>query len=158
MRRALTCVRPSSVLFYPRPLFYIVPISNSNITPSSRRIPHTLTTTMATTSTLPPVQGRITTKLQAALAPSHLEVINESHKHKVPPGSESHFKVVIVSEKFSDKSLLDRHRMVNDLLKEELATLIHALSIQAKTPKQWEESKVVADTPGCSRPANVPMK
>jgi hypothetical protein len=48
--------------------------------------------------------------------------------------------------------------MVNDLLKEELTNNIHALSIQAKTPKQWEESKVVADTPGCIRPAHVPMK
>jgi hypothetical protein len=48
--------------------------------------------------------------------------------------------------------------MVNEILKEELATAIHALSIQAKTSKQWEESKVVADTPGCIRPAHVPMK
>ena len=49
--------------------------------------------------------------------------------------------------------------MVNDLLKEEMSSSIHALSIQAKTPKQWEESKgAVADTPGCIRPAHVPMK
>lgn len=48
--------------------------------------------------------------------------------------------------------------MVNELLKEELATAVHALSIQAKTPKQWEENPVVANTPGCIRPPDVPMK
>ena len=51
------------------------------------------------------VQQRIETKIRTALAPSHLEVINESHKHSVPPGSESHFKLVIVSPTFEGKPL-----------------------------------------------------
>ena len=45
-------------------------------------------------------------------------------------GSETHFKVVIVSDSFNDKPLLQRHRLVNDALKDELATGVHALSIQ----------------------------
>ena len=46
------------------------------------------------------IQQRIETKLKETLAPSHLEVINESHMHNVPKGSETHFKVVVVSGRF----------------------------------------------------------
>jgi BolA protein len=42
------------------------------------------------------IQQAITEKLQTALVPAHLDVINESHMHNVPPGSESHFKVIVV--------------------------------------------------------------
>jgi len=59
-----------------------------------------------------------------------------------PKDSETHFKVVIVSEKFSDvKTQIARHRLVNSLLAEEIASKgpVHALSIIAKTPEQWEE-------------------
>lgn len=62
--------------------------------------------------------------------PTHLEVINESNMHNVPKGSESHFKVVVVSMDFENLSLIKRHRMVNDVLKDELAGGVHALSIQ----------------------------
>ncbi len=41
------------------------------------------------------VQQNIEAKIKSSLAPSHLEVINESHMHNVPPGSESHFRLVI---------------------------------------------------------------
>ena len=62
------------------------------------------------------IQDTITEKLTAALAPLHLQVINESHKHSVPPGSESHFKVVIVSEQFQGQPLVRRHQAVNTAL------------------------------------------
>ena len=52
--------------------------------------------------------------------------------------SETHFKVVIVSEAFEGKPLIDRHRAVNECLREELEQGVHALSIDAKTPKQWQ--------------------
>lgn len=54
----------------------------------------------------------------------------------------SHFsiQVIVVSDHFSGKSLIDRHRLVNSLLEEELQGPIHALSIQAKTSEQWEKS------------------
>lgn len=56
--------------------------------------------------------SRISQKLTTSLTPTHLEVFNESHMHSVPPNSETHFKVVVVSEIFEDKKLLDRHRLV----------------------------------------------
>ena len=100
--------------------------------------------TTATASPAPaeggPVQQRIVSNLHKALSPLlHLEIENESYKHSVPKGSESHFKVFVVSPVFEGKSLLERHRMVNDAVKGgEAALPIHALSIQAKTPTQWQ--------------------
>ncbi|CAN0063440.1 unnamed protein product [Phaeothamnion confervicola] len=95
-----------------------------------------------------PMQTLIERKLQV-LEPTYLDVINESHMHS-GPASESHFKVVVVSEQFEGKRLLDRHRMVNTLLAEELREAIHALSIQSKTPSQWEaEGGAVTPSPPC---------
>ncbi|KAK3096993.1 hypothetical protein FSP39_005474, partial [Pinctada imbricata] len=97
-----------------------------------------------------PVQSSITQKLEAALEPQHLEIINESFMHNVPKGSETHFKVVIVAEKFDGVPLIKRHRMVNETLKTELENGVHALSITAKTPQQWEDSgHKVGKSPPC---------
>ncbi|XP_026755628.2 bolA-like protein DDB_G0274169 [Galleria mellonella] len=101
-------------------------------------------------STTGPVESTIFNKLQSALSASHVNVINESYMHNVPKGAETHFKVVVVSDKFDGLPLIKRHRLVNDILKEELQTGVHALSIVAKTPKQWEESdKIVESSPNC---------
>lgn len=55
-----------------------------------------------------------------------------------------------MSDKFDGVPLLERHRLVNETLKFELANGVHALSIQAKTPKQWETSgQKVQETPAC---------
>ncbi|XP_044263018.1 bolA-like protein DDB_G0274169 [Tribolium madens] len=97
-----------------------------------------------------PVETSIRTKLSSELQTTHLEVINESYMHNVPKGSETHFKVVVVSEKFSDLPLIKRHRLVNDILKEELKSGVHALSIVAKTPSQWSNSEqVIESSPNC---------
>ncbi|XP_074836791.1 bolA-like protein 1 [Carettochelys insculpta] len=96
-----------------------------------------------------PVESSIRTKLLQALQPVHLEVHNESAMHAVPPGSETHFKVVIASQRFAGMPLLQRHRLVNEILQAELAGPVHALSIQAKTPQQWEENPSVNQSPGC---------
>jgi BolA protein len=88
---------------------------------------------------------RITEKLQAALAPIALEVIDESHKHAghahvvmrqgTAKGSgETHFRVKVVSVAFEGKSRVDRHRAINHLLSAELADGVHALAIDAKAP------------------------
>jgi BolA protein len=80
----------------------------------------------------------ITEKLEAALNPESLEVINESHMHAGHAGSpgtgESHFRVRITSAAFAGKSRLAMHQAVNQTLKEELKTSIHALAIEAKAP------------------------
>lgn len=96
-----------------------------------------------------PVEMSIRSKLTEALQPAHLEVLNESHMHAVPPGSESHFRVLVVSECFEGLSLLQRHRMVNEALREELSSRVHALAIQAKTPQQWGSNPALAKSPPC---------
>lgn len=83
------------------------------------------------------IQRQIETKL-LALSPLHLEVENESSKHSVPSGSESHFKVTIVTKQFDSMPLIERHRWINDLLHEELRGPLHALSIHAYTEVDWQ--------------------
>lgn len=68
----------------------------------------------------------------------HLEVINESDRHNVPPGSESHFKLVLVADAFEGVGLLARHRLINTLLAAELAGPVHALTLHAYTRAEWE--------------------
>jgi len=84
------------------------------------------------------IAERITRKLTEAFAPQQLEVIDESHQHHGHggwrEGGETHFRVNIVSDAFSGKSRLDRHRMVNAALAEELAERVHALAIAARAP------------------------
>ncbi|KAM9309182.1 bolA-like protein 1 [Pholidichthys leucotaenia] len=96
-----------------------------------------------------PVERAIRTKLTNMLSPDHLEVHNESHMHAVPPGSESHFRVLVVSSKFEGLPLIQRQRLVHEALKEELSGRIHALAIQAKTPQQWSSNPTLDKSPGC---------
>ena len=97
-----------------------------------------------------PVQRSIESKLSEELKPTHLQVINESSSHNVPKGSETHFKVVIVSAGFEGKPLLARHRLVNNILSDELASGVHALSIIAKTSTEWSKTQgEVPASPAC---------
>ncbi|MCL1092675.1 BolA family protein [Shewanella kaireitica] len=95
------------------------------------------------------VEKIITEKLTAALLPSHLEVINESHNHHVPPNSETHFKVIISSSQFDGKRLIGRHRAVNEALAEEFAQGLHALSMHTFTPEEWALESAVPASPKC---------
>lgn len=95
------------------------------------------------------VEDDITSKLENALTPQHLEVINESHMHNVPPGSESHFKIVAVSEQFEGKMLIARHRIINKLLAEDLAGPIHALSLHTMTSAEWVKKGSAPVSPPC---------
>lgn len=96
------------------------------------------------------IETAIRSKLQAGLQPEYMEVINESYMHKVDEDAESHFKVVVVSHKFDNESLVKRHRLVNSLLQHELQHGLHAISVIAQTPDQWEKSnKQVRESPAC---------
>ncbi len=95
------------------------------------------------------IASTIRSKLEAGLTPAHLEVINESGSHNVPPGSESHFKVVAVSARFDGKPTLHRHRMVYALLAEELAGPVHALALHTYTESQWQQLGVAPQSPEC---------
>ncbi len=96
-----------------------------------------------------PVESQIQTKLSAALAPIHLEVTNESHKHNVPPGSESHFKVVLVSADFVGKRQVQRHQAIYATLAEELAGGVHALALHTYSPEEWLADQAVPESPQC---------
>ena len=85
------------------------------------------------------VQQSIQTKIAAALGPSHLEVVNESHMHSVPPGSESHFRVVVVSDRFAGLAQVRRHQTVHRILEGEFADGLHALSMQTLTGAEWHD-------------------
>lgn len=84
------------------------------------------------------IAERITQKLTEAFAPQELRVIDESHQHHGHggwrEGGETHFRVDIVSDAFAGKSRLERHRLVNAALAQELAERVHALAIAAKAP------------------------
>lgn len=96
------------------------------------------------------VQQSIEAKLVGGLAAVHLEVLNESHMHSVPPNSETHFKVIVVSDDFAGKTRVARHQTINGLLADELAGPVHALSIQAHTPDEWTaRGGVILDSPQC---------
>ena len=86
------------------------------------------------------VQQTIETKIQEALSPSYLEVLNESYMHNVPQNSETHFKVVVVSDAFNTKNRVQRHQTINLLLADELAGPVHALSMQTQTKAEWSAS------------------
>ena len=83
-------------------------------------------------------QDQITEKLTKAFAPESLRVADESHLHAGHaghrPGGETHYRVHIVSDAFRGKSRLDRHRMINAVLADELAGGVHALAIEATAP------------------------
>lgn len=95
--------------------------------------------------------SRISEILNQALEPVHLEIENESHMHSVPPNSETHFKVLAVSKKFEGLSRIDRQRFVNDLLKDELKSGLHALTQKTLTPSEWEsqKAKLNFESPEC---------
>jgi BolA family transcriptional regulator, general stress-responsive regulator len=87
---------------------------------------------------LGPVGSRIVSKLMAAFAPDQLLVEDQSEAHAghagARPEGETHFSVKLVSKHFAGKSRIERHRMVNGALADELAARVHALTITAKAP------------------------
>ena len=87
-----------------------------------------------------PAQQRIEAKLTEVFRPARLEVVNESHLHaghaNSPGTGESHFRVLVVSDAFKGKSRVERHRMVNSALDDELAGGVHALAVKAMTPEE----------------------
>ena len=95
------------------------------------------------------MQTLIEQKLASEFETEYLQVENESHMHNVAPGSESHFKVTIVSDSFREQVLIKRHRMVNKTLQQEMQQ-IHALALHTLTPEEWQtRAGNVADSPHC---------
>ena len=96
------------------------------------------------------VESQIGQQLQAEFQPAHMEVINESHMHSVPPNSETHFKVVLVSQRFEGKRKVARHQAVYGQLAEQLAGPVHALALHLYTPDEWQARGAPApQSPDC---------
>ena len=96
------------------------------------------------------VQKIIQDKLNARFKTDYLSVENESHNHSVPANSETHFKVTIVCEEFDGVRLIMRHRLINELLADELAGPVHALAMHTYTPTQWvEKNNISPDSAQC---------
>src|SRR5690554_7803500 len=95
-----------------------------------------------------PVQASIEQTLTEQFDPVYLTVINESHKHSVPPNSETHFMVTLVSQALSGKRQVQRHQMIYKALTEQMAGPVHALSLHPFSPDEWSEQSL-PDTPHC---------
>ncbi len=82
-------------------------------------------------------------KVQKRFDPIYVEVVDESHTHRVPKGAQSHFRVLVVSSKFENQNPLERQRSLNELLRDELAGggPIHALAQKLLTPQEWKEEE-----------------
>ena len=95
------------------------------------------------------VQSSIENKLSAALKPQLLHIENESHMHG-GPATESHFKLTVVADVFSDLSRVKRHQKIYGLLAAELAGEVHALALHLYAPDEWQaDSQAVPDSPNC---------
>ncbi|WP_411820507.1 BolA family protein [Hyphococcus formosus] len=91
------------------------------------------------------VSEKIRNKLIHSLGPERVEVIDESHLHAghagAREGGESHFRVLIVSKQFEGASRVARQRMVNSILREELAGPVHALAMKTLTPQEFAKEE-----------------
>lgn len=93
---------------------------------------------------------RITAVVTEALAPTHLELVDESHNHAVPAGAQSHFKLLVVSEQFAGLGLVARHRTLNRLLHAEFDQGLHALALHTWTPQEWfDKGGAAPESPPC---------
>ena len=96
-----------------------------------------------------PIETQIINILSSSLNLLSLKIINESFMHNVPEGSESHFKIVAVSDDFNNLSSIQRHKLIYKNLNG-LMDKIHALSIHAFTEEEFELNPVILDSPECA--------
>ena len=96
------------------------------------------------------IHKAIIVDLNMAFSVEHLYLENESSMHNVPPNSESHFKLVIVSNDFSDLSRVKRHQNIYSALNGVMKK-VHALSIQAFTIEEYNKNPVILSSPDCSK-------
>jgi len=95
------------------------------------------------------IESDIKQSLEEAFSPQYLVLENESYMHNVPEGSESHFKLVLVSDQFSGKRLVQRHQLVYRILSKQM-DIIHALAMHLFTPEEWSERQGdVSGSPNC---------
>lgn len=96
-----------------------------------------------------PMYQKIKARLEQNFTPVELNLQNESDMHSVPPNSETHFKLVMVSEDFGGLRPVQRHQAVYKVLAEELAGGVHALALHLYTPEEWTRQTKVPASPEC---------
>jgi stress-induced morphogen len=88
-------------------------------------------------------EEKIREKIQEALHPVHLEVIDESRQHaghrEGSADGGTHFNCLCVSEAFEGKSLIERHRRIYEILAQPLEQGVHALALKTLTPGEWQK-------------------
>ena len=87
------------------------------------------------------VATRIESILRERFEPTHFELRDDSARHAGHPGATSgggHFIVLIVSAEFDGRTLLERHRLVNEALGEMFGREIHALGLKTHSPAEWQ--------------------
>ena len=99
------------------------------------------------------IENTIKNLLIDAFNPSVISVINESYMHNVPDGSESHFKVVLVSDNFKNIKEIERHQAVYKALNNIMES-IHALSIQTFNKDEYEKNPQIINSPNCVNKTN----
>jgi len=95
------------------------------------------------------IQNQLESRLKTHFTPVFSEIVNESHMHNVPPGSESHFKITVVSDKFNGLRLVKRHQEVYGLFADLMSGPIHALALHTMTAEEWAAKGNVPDSPDC---------
>ena len=96
-----------------------------------------------------PIESQIINTLSSSMNLSSFKIINESFMHSVPDGSESHFKIVVVTNDFNNLPIIQRHKLIYKNLNG-LMDKIHALSIHAFTEEEFELNPVILDSPECA--------
>jgi len=95
------------------------------------------------------IENKIINTLNESLNISSLKILNESYMHNVPEDAESHFKIVIVSNDFSNLSQIQRHKLVYKHLGN-IMDDIHALSIQSFNEVEFKLNPIILDSPECA--------
>lgn len=96
------------------------------------------------------VEQSIIAKINAEFSPIVFNIENESYMHSSGRGAESHFKLILVSDKFEGKRAVARHQAVYACLADELEKGLHALALHLYTQGEWEEiGGVVVKSPNC---------
>jgi BolA protein len=90
-------------------------------------------------------------RIEAALNPSFIELVDESYKHSVGPDAGTHWRCVVVSDAFDGKRLVQRHRIVYGALGDAMSDFVHAFSPKPMTPAEFEAAgqAVQHETPEC---------
>jgi len=97
------------------------------------------------------IEQGIRLKVTSEFSPVHFELINESASHHRNPDGETHFKIILVSEKFKAQSLVQRQRSVMALLQDERSRGLHALTLKTLTPEEWSrvQNNLTFESPTC---------